>query len=76
MAKFSIMDATGHSDVLEYDRTDAQELAKAMERFNEIMSEGGRTAATRQSGSGDYKATRSFDPTADETLFLSPMQGG
>ncbi len=76
MAKFSVMDASGHSDVLEYDRTDALSVAKAMKRFDEIMSEGGRTAATRKSGASDYKVTRSFDPTADETLFVSPMQGG
>ncbi len=77
--KFSIMDHSGHS-VIDIDDAKANgdtilSVADAMARFNALVGEG-KTAATRKAGQSDFTVTRSFDPTADETLFIPRMQGG
>lgn len=69
--KFQILDHTGHTQ-LDFDKSQTTE---AMEKFNEIVATGA-TAATRKANQKDYTVTRSFDPTADETLFIPRMQGG
>ena len=69
--KFYVMDYSGHSTV-EFSK---DETTEAMEKFNEIVATGS-TAATRKAGDKDYTVTKSFDPTADETLFVPRMQGG
>jgi len=53
---------------------DTQALARAEERFNELTGVG-FTAAVR-TASGDISKIRSFDPTAEETLFLPRLVGG
>ena len=69
--KFNVMDYTGHTTI-DFDKS---ETSKAMEKFKELTSSGA-TAATRKTGDKDYQVTKSFDPTADETLFIPRMQGG
>jgi len=69
--KFSIMDATGHTT----EQYAPAEVARAMERFQALVAEG-RTAATRKEGSSEYSVVRTFDPTAEETLFVPRLKGG
>jgi len=77
--RFDIIDHTGHSTI---DIDDAKangdtvlSVADAMAKFNALIGDG-KTAATRKTGDASYKVTRTFDPTADETLFIPRMQGG
>jgi hypothetical protein len=73
MAKQHVMDRSGHT-TFEFDPNKSQEVAEAMERFTALVKDG-HTPATRK-GEGDYRVNRTFDPNADETVFVSPMQGG
>ena len=73
MATQIVMDRTGdtrHS----FDANDLQELTKAEERFKELTKVG-FSAATR-SANGDVSVVRSFDPTAEETVFYPRLVGG
>jgi hypothetical protein len=73
MAIQIVMDHTG--DTRHYfGAKDAQALAKAQERFKEL-TELGFTAAVR-TASGEISVIRSFDPTAEETLFYPRLVGG
>ena len=73
MATQIVMDHTG--DTRHYfDAKDAQTLAKAEERFKELTRDG-FTAAVR-TAAGDVSRVRSFDPTAEETLFFPRLVGG
>jgi hypothetical protein len=73
MATHIIMDHTG--DCRHYfDANDEEALRKAEERFKSLTSVG-FTAATR-TAAGDVLVTRSFDPTAEETLFFPRLVGG
>lgn len=74
MAKHLIMDHTGHSTV-EFDPSKTVDLREAMERF-ERLTKSGHAAAVKNPGDAGYKLTRTFDPTAEETLFVPQMQGG
>jgi hypothetical protein len=69
--KFSIMDATGHTT----EQYAEAEVSHAMERFAALLAEG-RTAAVRKEGSREYSVTRTFDPSAEETLFIPRLKGG
>jgi hypothetical protein len=73
MATHIIMDHTGDSRHY-FDASDHEALKKAEERFKALTSVG-FTAATR-TASGDVVVTRSFDPTAEETLFYPRLVGG
>jgi hypothetical protein len=73
MANQIVMDHTGdtrHS----FDATDAEALRKAEERFKQL-TQAGFTAAVR-TGSGVAEVNRTFDPTAEETLFFPRLVGG
>jgi hypothetical protein len=73
MATQIVMDHTG--DTRHYfGAKDAQALAKAEERFKELTGLG-FTAAVR-AASGEISVIRSFDPTAEETLFYPRLVGG
>jgi hypothetical protein len=73
MAKQIVMDHTG--DTRHYfDAKNAEALAKAEERFKELTTVG-FTAAIR-TAPGEVSVTRSFDPTAEETLFFPRIVGG
>jgi hypothetical protein len=74
MAKQYIMNHTGDTEH-DYMLDDKSAVAEAMERFNQLVSEG-YTAATRSAPGESPKVTRTFDPTATETLFFPRLQGG
>ncbi|WP_407179474.1 hypothetical protein [Bradyrhizobium sp. STM 3562] len=73
MAIQIVMDRSGDTRH-RFDRNDAQELAKAEQRFYELTKVG-FTAAVR-TGAGEISQIRSFDPHAQETVFLPRLVGG
>lgn len=73
MAIQIVMDRTGDRRHF-FNLDDAQELAKAEQRFCEL-TKAGFTAAVR-TAPGQSSHLRSFDPTAEETLFFPRLIGG
>ncbi len=73
MATQIVMDHTGDSRHF-FEQSDPEALAEAERRFKELTGQG-FTAATRTPG-GDLKVVRTFDATADETLFYPRLVGG
>ena len=73
MATQIVLDQTGDSSYF-FEQTDPKGLAEAERRFKQLTNQG-FTAATRKAGS-ELKVTRSFDPTAEETLFYPRLVGG
>ena len=73
MATQIVMDHNGDSRY-EFDPQDPTSLAKADQRFEELLASG-FTAAVRTS-SGEPIVTRKFDPIANETLFFPRLVGG
>jgi hypothetical protein len=73
MAIQIVMDRTGDSRH-SFDPNNAQELAKAEQRFCELTKVG-FTAAVR-AGAGQVSQIRSFDPDAEETVFFPRLVGG
>jgi len=72
MATLLVMDASGdtrHS----FDPADETELLRVEDRFCEHLKNG-YTAASRN-GTGPAMIARSFDPTAEETLFIRVSLG-
>ena len=57
-----------------FNADDAQELARAEQRFYEL-TDAGFTASVR-TGPGQVSQIRSFDPTAKETVFFPRLVGG
>jgi len=72
MATQIVMDQTGDTRYC-FNADDTEALAKAEERFKSLTSVG-FTAAVRDAGKATV--TRSFDPTAEETLFFPRLVGG
>jgi hypothetical protein len=68
-----VMDRNGDSRY-SFNSDDAVELARAERRFYELTGVG-FTAAVR-TGSGQVSKVRSFDPSAEETLFFPRLVGG
>ena len=73
MASQIVMDRTGDTRHT-FDIQDRAEVEKAERRFMELTGSG-FTAAVR-SGPGEQRVIRSFDPTAEETLFYPRLVGG
>jgi hypothetical protein len=73
MATQIVMDHTGDSRH-QFDPADAAAVAEAEARFKALTG-AGFTAAKRL-GEGKSEVLRSFDPTAEETLFIPRLQGG
>jgi hypothetical protein len=73
MATQIAMDHTGDTRHM-FDPADARAVAEAERRFKELTG-AGFTAAKRL-GDGRTAVLRSFDPTAEETLFIPRLQGG
>jgi hypothetical protein len=73
MATQIVMDTTGDTRH-EFDPADAAAVAEAENRFRELTG-AGFTAAVRKAD-GRSELTRSFDPTAKETVFFPRLQGG
>ena len=72
MATQLVMDHNGDTRH-NFDAADAKAVLKAERRFQELTG-AGYTAATR-TANGPV-VTRSFDPTANETLFYPRLVGG
>ena len=73
MATQIVMDRTGDTRH-KFNNHDRAEVEKAEQRFREL-TRAGFTAAIR-SGPGEQRIIRSFDPTAEETLFYPRLVGG
>jgi hypothetical protein len=73
MAIQIVMDHTGDTRH-HFDAEDIRAVAAAERRFKRLMF-AGFTAAVR-TASGDTMVTRTFDPTAEETLFYPRRVGG
>jgi hypothetical protein len=73
MATQIVMDRTGDSRH-QFDPADAAAVKTAEQRFKEL-TDLGFTAATR-TGAGKSQVVRSFDATAEETLFIPQLVGG
>ena len=73
MAVQIVVDHTGDSRY-PFNPNDTQAVAKAEKRFEELTGIG-FTAAVRIA-SGEVSRVRSFDPTAEETLFFPRLVGG
>jgi hypothetical protein len=67
MHTFIVMDHTGDSRH-HFDPNDYVEVLDAQRRFREL-TEAGYTAA-KKTGNGTSEVIRTFDPTANETLFI------
>jgi hypothetical protein len=73
MAIQIVMDRNGDTRH-EFDPKNADALARAERRFRELTG-AGFTAAVR-TAPGEVSQIRSFDPTAQETLFYPHLVGG
>jgi hypothetical protein len=73
MAVQIVMDHTGDTRH-HFEPADARAVAEAEARFMELTG-AGFTAAKRV-GDGKSEVLRSFDPTAEETLFIPRLRGG
>jgi hypothetical protein len=73
MASQIVMDRTGDTRHT-FNIHDRAEVEKAERRFRELTG-AGFTAAVR-SGPGEQRVIRTFDPTAEETLFYPRLVGG
>jgi hypothetical protein len=73
MATQIVMDHTGDSRH-QFDPADAAAVGEAEERFK-MLTGAGFTAAKRLD-EGKSEILRSFDPTAEETLFIPRLKGG
>jgi hypothetical protein len=73
MATQIVMDHTGDTQHF-FDATDEDAVSKAERRF-EALTLVGYTAAVRVAP-GKVELARTFDPTADETVFFPRLIGG
>jgi hypothetical protein len=73
MATQIVMDHTGDTRHF-FEAKDAQALREAEKRFARLTGDG-FTAAVRMAA-GEVSQVRSFDPTAEETLFFPRLVGG
>jgi len=73
MAMQIVMDHTGDSRH-QFDPADAAAVAEAGERFK--MLTGAGFIAAKRLAEGKSEVLRSFDPTAEETLFIPRLKGG
>jgi hypothetical protein len=73
MATQIVMDHTGDTRH-QFDPADVAAVAEAERRFHEL-TRAGFTAAKRI-GEGKSEVLKTFDPTAEETLFIPRLHGG
>lgn len=73
MATQIIMDLGGDSRH-HFDPRDAEDLAQAEKRFNELTGVG--FLAAERTSSGESRLVKAFDPTIEETLFFPRLVGG
>lgn len=68
-----VMDHTGHTEHA-FDPANVVSTGEAMRRFAELTGKG--YAAAKRVAPGQQQLIRAFDPTAEETIFVPPLQGG
>jgi hypothetical protein len=68
-----VMDVTGDTRH-DFDVNDEAAVAEAKKRFQELTDAG--FVAAKRIGAGTSELARSFDPTAQETLFFPRLKGG
>lgn len=73
MATQIVMDHTGDTRH-QFDPADAKAVARAEQRFRELTEAG--FVAARRTSAGESRRLKSFDPTAEETLFFPRLVGG
>ena len=73
MATQIVMDHTGDTRH-QFDPADVRSVAEAERRFKELTGAG--FSAAKRRGDGKSEVLKSFDPTAEETLFIPRLQGG
>jgi hypothetical protein len=73
MAVQIVMDRTGDTRH-HFNPSDVGAVAAAEARFMELTGAG--FTAAKRAGEGKSAVLRSFDPTAEETLFIPRLQGG
>ena len=71
--KMLVMDHTGHSEEV-FDTATKVGLKEAMARFEALVKDG--NAPAKLGSNGNHTVSRSFDPTAEEYLFVRPLVGG
>jgi hypothetical protein len=73
MAIQIVMDTTGDSRH-QFDPRDAKAVAEAEQRFNELTGAG--FIAAERTAAGESRRVKSFNPDAEETLFVPRLVGG
>lgn len=73
MAVQIVMDHTGDTRH-EFRVDDKAQVAAAMARFAELTGQG--YTAAKRTAPGQAELMRTFDPTAEETVFFPRLQGG
>jgi hypothetical protein len=73
MATQIVMDLNGDSRY-QFDARDAEAVARAEKRFNELIGSG--FIAAERTPAGESRQVKSFDPAAKETLFFPRLVGG
>lgn len=68
-----VMDHTGDSRHT-FDEADKAAVAEAEKRFLQLTGDG--FTAAQRTGSGESTIVRSFDPNAEEVLFVPRLVGG
>jgi hypothetical protein len=74
MSVHIVMDRSGDTRH-EFDPSDTAAVARAQERFQELMARGFRAVALGESGERG-ELIRTFDPLVERTLFIPQLQGG
>jgi hypothetical protein len=73
MATQIVMDHTGDTRH-QFDQADASAVAEAERRFKDLTGAG--FIAAKRLGEGKSEIVKTFDPTAEETLFIPRLKGG
>ncbi len=74
MGEMQFLNDTGHS-TLEWDIANAGSVEIAEAEFDKLLHEG-YVAFQREHPGTEAQRTDTFDPTAEEILWLRPLQGG
>jgi hypothetical protein len=69
-----VMDRNGDTRH-EFDASDAAAVARAEQRFSELIGKGFRAVAPGKDGAPG-ELLKAFDPNVEETLFIPQLQGG
>jgi hypothetical protein len=71
--KFEILDQSGHSTEV-FDKADKVSMEAAEKRFTELTGKGFRAAEKK--GDGKHDVGKTFNPDANDMVFVPPLAGG